>query len=164
MSRGSGMGDPYPPDRSDPWSINDRSPQTRKSPDTPGGFNLVTAPREVHVVTRQGNAWNPYGEWHARKVGSPCTACGLGAVNWHYFWTLRFDDAESRACPRCALASSGRRRRDPDAVPSDQPRVRGGSTPRPRHSMSDGASGRSAASWPTSPRTASPAAARRTRG
>jgi hypothetical protein len=62
---------------------------------------LVSAPHEVHLMTGQGDIWVPRGEWHARKVGSPATACGLPAVTCHFFWTLRFEDAMDSACPAC---------------------------------------------------------------
>jgi hypothetical protein len=65
---------------------------------------LVTA-RHVAASSPGGPyARVPYGEWHARRVGSPRTACGRPAVDWHFFWTLDFMEAGRRACPDCAYA------------------------------------------------------------
>lgn len=64
---------------------------------------LVTA---AHAAVREGGgdkpAPLPYGEWHARQIGSLQTACGQSAVTWRYFWTLSFDQAGASACPECS--------------------------------------------------------------
>jgi hypothetical protein len=65
---------------------------------------LVTAP---HIAaSRKGDPQvrMPDGEWHARQEGSLQTVCGVPAVTWHLFWTLRFDRAGPRACPACTRA------------------------------------------------------------
>ena len=64
---------------------------------------LVTAPH-VSLASPGGQPRMPYGTWHAREVGSPRTVCGLPALTWHFFWTLRFERGGSRACRECAHA------------------------------------------------------------
>ena len=64
---------------------------------------LVTAPHDVVQAPTSPVPRLPYGPWHARRVGSLQTACGLPAVGWRYFWTLDFQRAGGRACPDCAL-------------------------------------------------------------
>lgn len=62
---------------------------------------LVTAAHYVATEWESEHTWLPYGEWHARRVGSLVTACGRSAVTWRYFWTLEFRAAGPRACPEC---------------------------------------------------------------
>lgn len=62
---------------------------------------LVTAPHTAPAPAGDRHPRLPYGEWHARKVGSLQAACGRSAVNWHFFWTLDFTQAGLRACGEC---------------------------------------------------------------
>lgn len=62
---------------------------------------LVTAAHAVPSGPTSPDAGAPYGLWHARTIGSLQTACGMPAVTWHYFWSLRFHQAGARACPDC---------------------------------------------------------------
>jgi hypothetical protein len=65
---------------------------------------LVTAPHSVCQAPGSDHPRVPYGEWHARRVGSMQTACGRAAVTWQFFWTLVFAKAGTRACPECVRA------------------------------------------------------------
>lgn len=65
---------------------------------------LVTAPHEVVCSFGAAHARVPYGEWHARQVGSLQSVCGRSAVTWRFFWTLDFRNAGPRACPACLEA------------------------------------------------------------
>ena len=73
---------------------------TTLGPDWPAF--LVTAPHDVAMPSEHKHSRLPYGLWHARKVGSFHTVCGMSAVTWHYFWTLDFEDAGPNTCPECA--------------------------------------------------------------
>ena len=66
---------------------------------------LVTAQHEIVQAPTSPVPRLPYGPWHARRVGSLQTACGLPAVGWRYFWTLDFQRSGGRACPDCALVA-----------------------------------------------------------
>lgn len=59
---------------------------------------LVSAPHRVFAQAR----WEPYDLWHARVPGSLTTACGLPAIGWTIFWSLRFEQGRGRRCARCA--------------------------------------------------------------
>jgi hypothetical protein len=62
---------------------------------------LVTAPHMQVPPLADRDERVPHGQWHAREAGNNRTACGLPAVDWHFFWTLRFDRAGARGCPGC---------------------------------------------------------------
>ena len=68
---------------------------------------LVSAPHVRAPRLSDGQERTPHGQWHARQVGSPWTVCGLAAATWHFFWTLRFDRAGTKACADCVVALSG---------------------------------------------------------
>lgn len=61
---------------------------------------LVTAPHSTYSETGP-YPLVPFGDWHARRVGSGQTICGRSAVTWQYFWTLDFSDAGPGGCPEC---------------------------------------------------------------
>ena len=65
---------------------------------------LVSA---AHAVTADAGSpypGRPYGVWHARRVGALRSACGMSAVNWRFFWRLRFDPADAEVCRDCVAA------------------------------------------------------------
>jgi hypothetical protein len=62
---------------------------------------LVSSAHTISGDWNSPHARRPYGTWHARKVGDLQTACGVSAVTWPFFWTLRFDPMRPEACPAC---------------------------------------------------------------
>ena len=66
---------------------------------------FVSARHGTFVHDNGGTSWQPFGVQHARKVGSPFTACGLGALDWRIFWELPFLSAPAAAaCEECMVA------------------------------------------------------------
>jgi hypothetical protein len=65
---------------------------------------LVSSRHEQARMTPRGEQFVPHGLWHARRSGSARAACGLVATEWHYFWTLSFDQAGPLACRECSEA------------------------------------------------------------
>ena len=81
----------------------------REAEPTPARSNrwpqfLVSAPQRAPLNWGDDASAKPFGTWHARRSGSLQSACGLPAVNWYFFWTLRFSDAGARACVDCGKA------------------------------------------------------------
>ena len=68
------------------------------------GTWLVSARNRITVGNWERTEWRPYGQHHARKVGSLMTACGASAVEWPMFWDMEFDAGDPKACPECARA------------------------------------------------------------
>lgn len=75
---------------------------------------LVTSAHGVARMIGGEQLRVPYGEWHARMVGSLQTACGRSAVTWPLFWTLEFRNAGQHACPECARVVARHGERDAD--------------------------------------------------
>ncbi len=69
---------------------------------------LVSAPYSVVQKAGAAHPRMPYGDWHAREVGSLQAVCGRSAVTWKFFWTLDFSDAGPLACPDCLRALRAR--------------------------------------------------------
>lgn len=63
---------------------------------------ITTSSTGQWVRTPGGSRWLPFTTAHAKKVGSPLTACGVLAVEWRTFWDLPFDEAGASACEACA--------------------------------------------------------------
>jgi hypothetical protein len=77
---------------------------------------LVSARHGRELFSNGHVTWTPYGTWHLKKAGSLTTACGLPAVGWPIFWTLRVEKAGHDACGACL--SKSRSGRNPRRRPS----------------------------------------------
>lgn len=67
---------------------------------------LVSTPHSCPSRTYGGRVRLPYGTQHARKVGSPLTACGVGAFDWELFWEAPFPHDPSSSCHDCLQATA----------------------------------------------------------
>lgn len=65
---------------------------------------LVSSPHARRPPHPDDRAPRPYGLHHARRVGSPYTACGLPAQGWPFFWDLPFGRDLTSSCPACVDA------------------------------------------------------------
>jgi hypothetical protein len=66
---------------------------------------LVTAPNGLYVENGIApSLWRPFGNHHARQVGSTATACGMAAYGWQLFWDLPFPSQLEVTCGECRTA------------------------------------------------------------
>jgi hypothetical protein len=77
------------------------SQQSDRAPKHQWPRYLVSAPHAVSCEWSSAHARRPYGTWHARSVGDLQTVCGISAVDWQIFWTLRFEPSRTEACLDC---------------------------------------------------------------
>lgn len=48
--------------------------------------------------------WRPWGDQHARELGTNVTACGRGAAGWRMFADLPFPSVPTVTCRKCMQA------------------------------------------------------------
>ncbi|RJS46751.1 hypothetical protein [Nocardioides cavernaquae] len=66
---------------------------------------FVSAPHGTRGREAAGESGSrPVGEQHARKPGSPYTACGRVALDWRMFWELPFPVASAATCRHCMIS------------------------------------------------------------
>lgn len=84
---------------------------------------LVTARHRLTVGAGQDRAWRPSGRHHARRAGDSRTQCGIVAIEWVLFWSMRFDPSDKHSCRECAylvtVAASGERKRRESTAPGE---------------------------------------------